>query len=195
MAEQGTAARLIEVAEAELGTVEGPKDNETKYGAFMKANFQPWCGSFVNWCANEAGVKIPNTVYTPGGAQAFKKAKSWIDGDLADPEPGDIAYFDFPSDGVDRISHVAIVVKDNEDGTVWCIEGNTSGDPKGSQRNGGEVCKKLRAFKKNNKGIMVSIVGFGRPKFGISASPTTASPAKKGAAKPKTCSACGQNIK
>ena len=166
MAEQGTAERLIEIATAEVGTVEGPKDNETKYGKFTKADFQPWCGSFVNWCGNEAGVKIPNTVYTPGGAQAFKKAGSWIDGDLADPEPGDIAYFDFPSDGVDRISHVAIVVADNGDGTVWCVEGNTSGDPKGSQRNGGEVCKKLRAFKKNKKGIMVSIVGFGRPKFG-----------------------------
>jgi len=62
MAEQGTAARLIEVAKGELGTIEGPKDNETKYGAFTKANFQPWCGSFVMWCANEAGVKVPNTV-------------------------------------------------------------------------------------------------------------------------------------
>jgi hypothetical protein len=171
MADQGTAARLIEVALAEVGYIEGPKDNETKYGKFTKADFQPWCGSFVNWCGNEAGVKIPNTVYTPGGAAAFKKAGSWIDGDVADPESGDIAYFDFPSDGVDRISHVGIVVEDNGDGTVWCVEGNTTGEgKKGSQRNGGECCKKLRAFKKNKKGIMISIVGFGRPKFGTSAS-------------------------
>ena len=170
MADQGSAARLIEVALAEVGYIEGPKDNETKYGKFTKADFQPWCGSFVNWCGNEAGVKIPNTVYTPGGAAAFKKAGSWIDGDVADPEPGDIAYFDFPSDGVDRISHVGIVVEDNGDGTVWCVEGNTTGEgKKGSQRNGGECCKKLRAFKKNKKGIMISIVGFGRPKFGASA--------------------------
>jgi len=171
MADQGTAERLIEIALAEVGYIEGPKDNETKYGKFTKADFQPWCGSFVNWCGNEAGVKIPNTVYTPGGAAAFKKAGSWIDGDVADPEPGDIAYFDFPSDGVDRISHVGIVVEDNGDGTVWCVEGNTTGEgKKGSQRNGGECCKKLRAFKKNKKGIMISIVGFGRPKFGASAS-------------------------
>jgi hypothetical protein len=192
MSEQGTAAKLVEIASAEIGTVEGPKDNETKYGKFTKADFQPWCGSFVNWCANEAGVKIPNTVYTPGGAQAFKKANSWIDGDLADPEPGDIAYFDFPSDGVDRISHVGIVAVDNGDGTVWCVEGNTSGDPKGSQRNGGEVCKKLRAYKKNKKGILVSIVGFGRPKFGKS---STSAPVKKSTSKEKTCSECGQAIK
>jgi uncharacterized protein (TIGR02594 family) len=193
MADQGTAARLIEVAKAELGTIEGPKDNETKYGAYTKANFQPWCGSFVNWCANEAGVKVPNTVYTPSGAAAFKKKGAWIDGDIADPEPGDIAYFDFPSDGVDRISHVGIVVKDNEDGTVWCIEGNTTSKKKGSQRNGGEVCKQLRAYKKNKSGVMISIVGFGRPKFGVSANTKAAAPSK--AKKSKTCSSCGQEIK
>ena len=181
MAEQGTAERLIEVAIAEVGTIEGPKDNETKYGKFAKADFQPWCGSFVNWCGNEAGVKIPNTVFTPGGAAAFKKAGSWIDCDVADPESGDIAYFDFPSDGVDRISHVGIVIKDNEDGTVWCIEGNTTGEgKKGSERNGGECCKKLRGYKKNPKGILVSIVGFGRPKFtsGAKAAPAAVQASK-----------------
>ena len=193
MAEQGTAARLIEVATAEIGTIEGPKDNETKYGAYTKANFQPWCGSFVNWCGNEAGVKIPNTVYTPAGVTAFKKANAWIDGDIADPEPGDIAYFDFPSDGVDRVSHVGIVVKDNEVGTVWCIEGNTSSKKSGSQRNGGEVCKQLRAYKKNKAGVMISIVGFGRPKFGASLNTKTEAPAKT--KKSKTCSSCGQAIK
>jgi hypothetical protein len=164
-APKGSVARLIQVAKSQVGYIEGPKDNETKYGAYTKANFQPWCGSFVNWCANEAGVKVPNTVYTPGGAAAFKKKGAWIDGDLADPEPGDIAYFDFPADGVDRISHVGIVIEDNEDGTVWCIEGNTSSNKKGSQRNGGETCRQLRAFKKNSKKIPISIVGFGRPKF------------------------------
>jgi uncharacterized protein (TIGR02594 family) len=186
MADMGTVAKLIEVAKAELGTIEGPKDNETKYGAYTKANFQPWCGSFVNWCANEAGVKVPNTVYTPGGAAAFKKKGAWIDADIADPEPGDIAYFDFPADGVDRISHVGIVIKDNGDGTVVCIEGNTSSDKKGSQRNGGEVCQKTRGFKKNKKGEMISIVGFGRPKFkGVAA----AAPSAPATAK---CSCCGK---
>jgi uncharacterized protein (TIGR02594 family) len=165
LAIQGTAARLIEVAKAELGVIEGPKDNETKYGKWAKANFQPWCGSFVNWCADKSGVKVPTTVYTPAGAAAFKKAGAWVDAGVANPEPGDIAYFDFPSDGVSRISHVGIVVKNNGDGTVVCIEGNTSPDRKGDQRNGGEVCQKTRGFKKNKKGEMISIVGFGRPKF------------------------------
>ena len=41
---------------------------------------------------------------------------------------------------------------------------------------------------------MISIVGFGRPKFG-SAPAATAGSAKKSQNKPKTCSACGQTIK
>ena len=192
----GTVGRFLEVAKSQIGYIEGPKDNQTKYGAYTKMNFQPWCGSYVNWCANEAGVKVPNTVYTPAGAAAFKKAGQWIDAQLADPEPGDIAYFNFP--GVTGICHVGIVAKDNEDGTVICYEGNTTGDgKKGSQRNGGEAAKKLRAYKKNSKGVLVSIVGFGRPKYkgagSTSVKPETTS--TKSNKTSKICSACGQAIK
>jgi hypothetical protein len=184
---QGSAARLVEVALAEVGYIEGPKDNETKYGKFTKSNFQPWCGSFVNWCGNEAGVKIPNTVYTPAGAQAFMKAGTWQKAEEATPQPGDILYFDFPGDGVDRISHVGIVVKDNGDGTVTCVEGNTSPDKKGDQRNGGEACLKVRAYKKKNgsklrKSQVVSVVGFGRPAFGVAIKPKVDKPVTKKAA-------------
>jgi len=181
-AEQGSAARLVEVALAEVGTIEGPKDNETKYGKFAKANFQPWCGSFVMWCADQAGVKVPNTVYTPAGAQAFIKAGSWQMAEVATPEVGDIAYFDFPSDGVDRISHVGIVCCVNADGTVDVVEGNTSADKKGDQRNGGECCLKNRAYKKKNgsklrRSQIVGVVGFGRPTFGKPVAKKVAAPA------------------
>ncbi len=181
---QGSAARLVEVALAEVGYIEGPKDNETKYGKFRKANFQPWCGSFVNWCGNEAGVKLPNTVYTPAGAAAFIKAGTWQKAEEATPQPGDIVYFDFPGDGVDRISHVGIVVKDNGDGTVTCVEGNTAPDKKGDQRNGGECCLKVRAYKKKNgsklrKSQAVSVVGFGRPSFGVAVKTKSDKPAAK----------------
>jgi hypothetical protein len=185
---QGSAARLVEVALAEVGTIEGPKDNETKYGKFTKSNFQPWCGSFVMWCADQAGVKVPNTVYTPAGAQAFIKAGTWQMAEVATPEVGDIAYFDFPSDGVDRISHVGIVVAVNTDGTVDVVEGNTSSDKKGDQRNGGECCLKNRAYKKKNgsklrRSQTVGIVGFGRPAFGKPVVKKAAAPAKKAAPK------------
>jgi len=166
----GQRLDFIKVAEGELGVIEGPKDNETKYGAFTKANFLPWCGSFVNWCANEVGLKIPNCVSTVAGATAFMKKNQWEKAEEAIPLPGDVVFFDFPNDGVDRISHVGIVVKDNGDGTVTCIEGNTAPDKKGDQRNGGQVCLKVRAYKKKNgsklrRSQAVTIVGFGKPVF------------------------------
>jgi len=166
----GQRNEFIKIAQAEIGVVEGPKDNETKYGAFTKANFLPWCGSFVNWCANEVGLKIPNCVSTLAGAQAFIKKDQFEKAEEATPFPGDIVFFDFPGDGIDRISHVGIVVRDNGDGTVTCIEGNTAPDNKGDQRNGGQVCLKKRAYKKKNgaalkKSLPVYVVGFGKPVF------------------------------
>ena len=166
----GQRLDFIATAKGELNVIEGPKDNETKYGAFTKANFLPWCGSFVMWCANEVGLKIPNCVSTVAGATAFMKKGAWEKAEEAIPLPGDIAFFDFPNDGVDRISHVGIVVKDNGDGTVTTIEGNTAPDKKGDQRNGGQVCEKVRAYKKKNgskfrKSQAVTVVGFGKPAF------------------------------
>ena len=166
----GQRKDFIEVAKAELGIVEGPKENETKYGAFTKANFLPWCGSYVMWCANQVGLKIPNVVSTSVGAQAFMKKNQWEDAEEAMPVPGDIIFFDFPGDNINRISHVGIVVKDNADGTVNVMEGNTSPDKKGDQRNGGEVCLKRRAYKKKNgskikKSLPVYVIGFGKPVF------------------------------
>ena len=146
----GTAAAFIAVALQEVGTVE-KGENLTKYGKFTKADGLPWCGSFVNWCANEAGVKIPSMVSTALGAQKMKDLGRWNEV----PKLGDLCFMDFPHDGVDRISHIGIVAKVGLK-SVLCIEGNTSGT--GDQRNGGMVMVKERFLGKE-------IVGFARPKF------------------------------
>ena len=158
--------KFLEVAAGEVGYIEGPADNETKY---QKAN-QPWCGAFVNWVAKQAGVKIPDCTYTPAGAKAFAEAKRWQGITEAEPMPGDLVFFDFPNDSLDRISHIGIVERVKDNGIVVCIEGNTASDTKGDQRNGGQVCRKVRAYKVKNRGklqpsLPVFIVGFGRPKF------------------------------
>ena len=56
MGAKGSLEAIIEVAKKEIGTIEGPKDNETKYGKWTGANFLPWCQSFVSWCAFTAGL-------------------------------------------------------------------------------------------------------------------------------------------
>lgn len=156
------------VAQGQIGYVEGPHENETKYGRFTGANFLPWCGSFVMWCASRIKLRIPNCVSTQAGANAFMKSGRWQDAEVASPRVGDLAFFDFPGDNLHRISHIGIVVKVTKFGRVYTIEGNTSPDKKGDQRNGGEVCLKLRAYKKRNgrlRSLPVHIVGFGQPRF------------------------------
>jgi len=167
MAAKGSLEAIIEVAKKEVGTIEGPKDNETKYGAWIKVNFQPWCQSFVSWCAMSAGLtKFPKSASTVAAADWFKKEGRWSDARNDDPQAGDWIYFDFPDDGVNRISHVGICIKNNGDGTIQVIEGNTSGTAKGDQRNGGMCVEKTRGYVKNNKKKLVNaVVGWGRPVY------------------------------
>ena len=103
--------------------------------------------------AVEAGVKIPSVISTAAGAHAFKNLAKFREA----PALGDLAFMDFPHDGVDRISHVGIVVGISE-GSITTIEGNTSGT--GDQRNGGMVMIKTRAL-----GTGSPVVGFGRCRF------------------------------
>ena len=213
MAVKGSVEAIIEVAKKELGTIEGPKDNETKYGAWMKVNFQPWCQSFVSWCAHTAGVaKFPKSASTVAASDEFKKQGRWADARNDDPSAGDWIYFDFPDDGVNRISHVGLCIKNNGDGTIQVIEGNTSGTAKGDQRNGGMCVEKTRAYVKNKKGILNAVVGWGRPvytgeenapllsKAGTVSEPAKpaakkATPAKKAAFKPIKVGSKGESVK
>ena len=159
--------KFLEIAKAEVGTKESPAgSNKTKYGKFTKHDGVPWCGSFVMWCAAQVKFKnMPNVIWTPGGVAQFQGRGLWSNASTAKPKPGDIVFFDFP--GGDKVDHVGIVLKDNGDGTVTTIEGNTTADGKaGSQSNGGEVCIKVRGYKKNNKReLQVYVTGFGRPKW------------------------------
>jgi len=194
---KGSLEAIIEVAKKEIGTIEGPKDNETKYGKWTGANFLPWCQSFVSWCAFTAGLdakKYPKTAATVAASDWFKKNNRWADARNDDPTPGDWIYFDFPDDGVNRISHVGLCIKNNGDGTIQVIEGNTSGTAKGDQRNGGMCVEKTRAYVKNNKKKLVNaIVGWGRPVYAgeenlpllskVGSSDAPAAPAKPAAPK------------
>jgi len=153
MAPDNTAKRIIEVALAEVGTIEGPKSNETKYGAFTKANFLPWCGSFLMWCASESKVKVPNCVSTKDGAAVFKKNNAWF----SNPQKGDFVFFDFIDDDKTVINHIGLVNKVSEK-AILTIEGNTS--PGGKDRNGGQVMEKRRLL-----GADSGIVGYGRPSY------------------------------
>lgn len=159
----GQLNSLLTVLKTEVGTKENPPNsNKVKYN---NNNGQFWCGYFVDWGAKQVNLKMPSCVYTPAGLAKFQGKGLWVNAATAKPKPGFVAFYDFP--GGEKTDHVGWVIKDNGDGTVTCIEGNTTADgAKGSQSNGGEVCIKIRAYRKDNKRkLPVYITGFGTPKF------------------------------
>lgn len=114
---------LVEIAASQIGNV-GGAPYWSWYGFTSRVE---WCACFVSWCANEAGYLeegvVPKFSYCPTGAQWFKDAGFWEDRGFA-PQPGDIIFFDWQSDGIS--DHVGIV-ESCDKSTVYTIEGN-SGD-------------------------------------------------------------------
>ena len=142
---------MMEVARAEVGTIEGPKNNQTKYGAFTQRDFLPWCGSYLMWCAHQAGVTIPDVVSTIDGANSFRHARTFFDS----PNVGDLVFYAWDNPNV--IQHVGLVIR-LATNQIVTVEGNTS--PSGSQSNGGQVMLKSRYT-----GAHSGIAGYGRPLY------------------------------
>lgn len=153
-----TAQQALELARQHIGYTEGPRDNETKFGAWSGYNFQPWCGSFVNWVLYHSGTQgEPSSVYTPYGAASYKRLGRWIERN-GFPVPGDVVYFDWAgTQNTGNVDHVGFVEAVLPDGRIQTIEGNTSGGDYGSQSNGGGVYRRVRP-----RGV---IAGFGRPAY------------------------------
>jgi hypothetical protein len=151
-----TAAAILATARRELGVVESPPNsNHTKFGVFYGMDRVAWCAIYVWWVFQHtpgAEQLIPKTAYTPTFANWFRKQGRWG----TSPRPGAVVFFDFPNDGVNRISHVGIVEAVNRDGSVICLEGNTSPGVAGSQRDGGGVYRRTRK---------TGIVGYGYPAY------------------------------
>lgn len=162
-------ADVLDAARRELGTVEKPAgSNRTRYGATYGMDGVAWCAMFVWWVFRQARALplIPKTAYTPTFAQWFRDRRQWGSA----PRPGAVVFFDFPGDGVNRISHVGIVEAVNADGSIVTIEGNTSAGTGGSQRDGGGVFRRTRR---------TGIVGYGYP--GYTGAPAGAAPAASSA--------------
>ena len=83
-----------------------------------------WCAIFISWCANNCGYIGPGIIpkfegVRPGVAW-FQERGQWQGRDN-EPQPGDIIFLDWESDGL--ADHVGIV-EYCEDGVVHTVEGN-----------------------------------------------------------------------
>ena len=107
-------ADIVAVALTQVGYCEGP-GNDTKYGVWYGYNYLAWCGIFVAWCANQAGV--PTSVLARTGVSAPEAYGLTVEPDGYVPLPGDLF---FARDN----SHVGLVYYvDGE--YFYSLEGNT----------------------------------------------------------------------
>jgi len=121
-----TANRLVETASAYLNYTAGPL-LANQFGERVGYNHQPWAGAFIDVVAREAGLHLPSCIYTPTALSVMLS-----DGrQVARPMPGDLAFFNFPSDNAGAstaMPHVAIVTDVREfksTGRFMVIEGNS----------------------------------------------------------------------
>ena len=109
-----------------------------------------WCADFVSYTLQKNGYDVEwsslagdgdgtilgnlrntgATVHLDLGAQAKGLQNSSEYDPSYSPQAGDVVIFDWELDGVN--DHTGFVVKDNGDGTITTLEGNTSGEAGGS---------------------------------------------------------------
>ncbi|MBQ3510617.1 MAG: CHAP domain-containing protein [Peptococcaceae bacterium] len=133
-------AEFIEVAENEVGEKETGTTNQTKYGKWFGSDGQPWCGMFIAWCANEAGIlttaSSANLPYVPklAGVGAIRDWYANCGRCLAPNmnaasanrlRPGDVVIIDNATSG--DTNHAGIVVSvDYNTKKAVVVEGNYS---------------------------------------------------------------------
>lgn len=161
-----SATKVLALARQQIGTTENASGGGTKFqkwyadsrratetlardGGSKQAYLNAaWCAMFVSWVGEETGARstVGWDAYTVTHAKWFKNNKRW--GTAA--KPGSVVFFSWSgSKSLDAIQHVGFVEKDNGNGTITTIEGNTGN---------GKVEERVRPKSQ--------VVGYGYPVYG-----------------------------
>ena len=157
-----TAGAVVSLAEKQVG-IKADASGQTKFHQWFESTPDAkqlarrdggnvkdykgaaWCDMFVSWVGAQAGVKhMGRDAYTVAHAKWFQKTHRWGE----KPTPGAVVFFSWNGGGTEGIDHVGLVVKDNGDGNITTVEGNTTGDV---------VAKKIRPTSE--------VVGYGYPEY------------------------------
>jgi hypothetical protein len=151
--------KALAEAATHVGETESPPgSNRTQFGRWFGVDGVPWCNTFVSYCFfHGAGVVIakgyngagcyPNgCTYVPTTKTWLQTTGQWIG--RADPQPGDIAIFNWNGGVPD---HIGLVERSLGGGRFQTIEGNTA---VGNDSNGGQVMRRERRIDQ--------VDGFGR---------------------------------
>ncbi|GAA0944109.1 CHAP domain-containing protein [Nonomuraea longicatena] len=160
-----TAAQVLTLAKQQIGTTENSLGGGTKFqkwymnsqraaetiardGGNRQAYLNAaWCAMFVSWVGENTGARstIGWDAYTVTHAKWFKDNARWG----VEPKEGSVVFFAWNgSKSLTSIEHVGFVVKDNGDGTLTTVEGNTGN---------GKVEERVRPKSQ--------VVGYGYPEY------------------------------
>ncbi|GIH26761.1 hypothetical protein Aph01nite_50710 [Acrocarpospora phusangensis] len=137
-----SADQVLRLAESQVGVRENGYGGGTKFhdwymnspraretvardgGKVTDYRNAAWCDMFVSWVGDKLGIRpaMGWDAYTVSHASWFKENKRWG----THPVRGAVVFFGW--DGgklLHNIDHVGFVIKDNGDGTIQTVEGNT----------------------------------------------------------------------
>ncbi|MGW2823674.1 peptidoglycan-binding protein [Streptomyces sp. NPDC001443] len=128
----GGYARMLEVAEAEVGTIQGSA-RANSYGSAVgmskSTNKYAWCATFVSWVAKQTGATTFNDTYVSGWVNKARAGQRHLSV-TTDPQPGDIVAYDWNggSDFTGGEEHIGIVRTVSGGSSFTAVEGNTKDD-------------------------------------------------------------------
>ncbi|MDX2703356.1 peptidoglycan-binding protein [Streptomyces sp. PA03-6a] len=132
----GGYAKLLEVAAAEVGTVEGSARANSygvSVGLSLSTNNYAWCATFVSWVARQTGATSYRNSYVSGWVKQARAGNYHLSV-TTNPQPGDIVAFDWNggSNFNDGQEHIGIVRTVSGGSSFTTVEGNT-GNPGGGK--------------------------------------------------------------
>jgi hypothetical protein len=171
-----TAAALLAEARKWKNYKEGANNHTTFgewYATLVKNSsfaYAAWCDEYVSYCAHASGNAdiVGQYAYCPSHVNFFKNRGQWHKATEA-IKAGDIIFYDWDDDGV--ADHIEIATAASASGAnVATIGGNTSSGKAGSQSNGDGVYERTR--------YRSDILGFGRPAYKATSTPSGSSTTK-----------------
>ncbi len=144
---------LIHEAKRWVGITEQGGNNRGQLVALFQraagglANGEPWCMAFVQFCIQAVDSLVADCDGTQEKSALFKGEHCltiWNKSQalkIDTPKPGCLCIWQH---GQTASGHVGIVVDVNADGSIMTVEGNTSSDDTGNQREGDGVWLKRR---------------------------------------------------
>lgn len=150
--------KLLSLCEAKVGYQE-TGNNDTEFGKWFGLNNQPWCAMSASKMFFDAGAIKSVSDKAKGYASCDLWLKYLTKNNQIVPigqaQAGDLVFFQFDEDA--QADHVGIVKGHNATlKYMYCYEGNTSADKKGSQSNGDGYYLKKRTY--------ATIMAVARPK-------------------------------